>query len=158
MLQYSTSLLELPVTVWRVRGMKNFGVRINLHYSNPHTIHLILLIVLRQVHSLFQSAFSTQCDLVLPLFSLRSISSCKRLLPRLPVTYIPPSILPSITCFRSQFLRKMWTVQLSYPLVIVCKIFLSYLILHRFLHDLSNKYSPSFSSTIQSHVPNVAFC
>jgi hypothetical protein len=43
-----------------------------------------------------------------PLVSLRSSSSCLRLLPRLPVTSILPSIFPSITCFRRQFLRKMW--------------------------------------------------
>jgi len=60
--------------------MENLGFRINLHYFNQHTIHFILLTVLRQVHSLFQSAFSTQCDLVLPLFSLRSINSYLSLL------------------------------------------------------------------------------
>ena len=42
-----------------------------------------------------------------PLVSLRSSSGCLRLLPRLPVTYTLPSILPPMTCFRRQFLRKM---------------------------------------------------
>jgi hypothetical protein len=41
-----------------------------------------------------------------PIFSLRSSSSCLRLLPLIPVTSIPPSIFPSIACFRRQFLRK----------------------------------------------------
>ena len=36
-------------------------------------------------------------------FSLRSSSSCLRLIPRLPVISILPSNVPSITCFRRQF-------------------------------------------------------
>jgi hypothetical protein len=43
-----------------------------------------------------------------PLLSLRSSSSFLRLLPRLLVTSISQFIFPSITCFRRQFLRKMW--------------------------------------------------
>ena len=43
-----------------------------------------------------------------PLLPLRSSSSFLRLLPRLPVTSIPPFIFPSITCCRRQFLQKMW--------------------------------------------------
>jgi len=46
----------------------------------------MLLSVLRQDRSLFHNEFSTQCDLVLPFFSLRSSSSCLRVLPLLPVT------------------------------------------------------------------------
>ena len=38
--------------------------------------------------------------------SSRSSSSCLPLLPHLPVTYILPSIFPSLICFRRQFLRK----------------------------------------------------
>ena len=48
-----------------------------------------------------------------PLLSLRSSSSFLRLLPRLLVTFISPFIFPSITCFRRQFLRKMWPIQSS---------------------------------------------
>ena len=48
-----------------------------------------------------------------PLLSLRSSSSFLRVLPRLLVTSISPFIFPSITCFRKQFLRKMWPIQLS---------------------------------------------
>jgi hypothetical protein len=43
-----------------------------------------------------------------PLLSLRSSSIFLRLLPRLPVTSISPFIVPSITCCRRHFLRKMW--------------------------------------------------
>ena len=41
------------------------------------------------------------------LVSLRSYSSCLRLLPGLPV----PSTFLSITCFIRQFLRNMWPIQ-----------------------------------------------
>ena len=42
------------------------------------------------------SAFNLQYSLL----SLRSLNSCLHLLPHLPVTFISPSIFPSITCFR----------------------------------------------------------
>jgi hypothetical protein len=84
--------------------------------------------VLRQVHSLFQSEFSTmrystssfsfQC----PFVSLRLSSSSLRLL---PVTSTLPSTFPSTTCFKRQFLRKMWPIQLSFLHCIEYKIFLS---------------------------------
>ena len=51
-----------------------------------------------------------------PLLSLRSSSSFLLLLPRLLVTSISPFIFPSITCFRRQFLRKMWPIQLAFRL------------------------------------------
>ena len=52
-----------------------------------------------------------------PLLSLRSSSSFLRLLLRLFATSISPFIFPSITCFRRQFLRKMWPIQLAFPLL-----------------------------------------
>jgi hypothetical protein len=57
-----------------------------------------------------------------PYFSWRSSSSFLHLLPRLPVTYIIPSIFTSITCFRRQFLRKMWPMKLVFLLLIVCRV------------------------------------
>ena len=48
-----------------------------------------------------------------PLLSLRSSSSFLRLLLHLLVTSISPFIFPSITCFRRQFLRQMWPIQLA---------------------------------------------
>jgi len=59
-----------------------------------------------------------------PLLSLRSSSSFLRLLPCLPVTYIPPCIFPSVTRCRRQFLRKMWPIQFVFHLRISCRIFL----------------------------------
>jgi len=54
------------------------------------------------------SSFNSQY----PLLSLRSSSNFLRLLPCLLVTFICPFIFPSITCFRRQFLHKMWPIQL----------------------------------------------
>ena len=59
-----------------------------------------------------------------PPLSLRSSSSFLRLLPRLHVTSISPFIFPSITCFRRQFLRKMWPIQLAFRFRISRRIFL----------------------------------
>jgi len=98
------------------------------------------------------SSFSFQY----PLVSSRSSSSCKRLLPRLPVTSILPSVFPSITCCRKQFLSKMWPIQLAFLLFIVCRISLSSLTLcdtSSFSHDQLKLYSPSFSSTTFRNFP-----
>ena len=63
-----------------------------------------------------------------PLLSL--ILSCNflRLLPRLPLTYNFPSICPAKTCFRRQFLHRIWSILLNFFLFVVRKIFLSFLI------------------------------
>jgi hypothetical protein len=55
------------------------------------------------------------------LFSLRLTTNCLCLLFRLLV----PSIFPSITCFRRQFLRKMWPIQLAFLHFTVCMMFVS---------------------------------
>ena len=54
------------------------------------------------------------------LLSLRSSSSFLRLLPRLLSTSICLFIFPAITCFRRQFLRKMWSIQLAFRFLISC--------------------------------------
>ena len=59
-----------------------------------------------------------------PLLSLKSSSSFLRLLHRFPFTSFSPFIFPSITCFRRQFLRKMWPIQLAFRFLISCRIFL----------------------------------
>jgi len=66
------------------------------------------------------SSFNSQY----PLLSLRSSSNFLRLLPCLLVTSICPFIFPSITCFRRQFLRKMWPIQLAFRFIISWRIFL----------------------------------
>ena len=57
------------------------------------------------LHTVRSRSFSFKWDY--PLLSLSSSSSFLRLLPRLPVTSIPPFIFPSITCYSRQFLRKI---------------------------------------------------
>jgi hypothetical protein len=70
-----------------------------------------------------------------PLLSLRSSSSFLCLLPRLPFTFIPPFIFPSITCYRRQFLCKMWPIQLAFHLLILiqCRIYI-YIYTHIYIY------------------------
>jgi len=56
------------------------------------------------------------------LLSLRSSSSCLRLLPRLPVTSILSSIFPSMICFRRQVITKIWPIQVVFFLFTVCRV------------------------------------
>jgi len=71
------------------------------------------------------SSFNVQHSLV----SVKSSSSCLRLLSRLPLTSVLPSIFPSITCFKGQFLRQMRPIQLVFLVFIICRIVLSSLTL-----------------------------
>jgi hypothetical protein len=72
--------------------------------------------VLQRVRS-SASSFNLQYLLV----SLRSSSSCLHFLSLLPV----PSIFPSVTCFRRQFLHKMWPILLAFLRFVLCRMFLS---------------------------------
>jgi hypothetical protein len=63
-----------------------------------------------------------------PLSSLRSSCNCLLLLPRRNITSNLPYIAPS-TCFRRQFLPKIWPIHLAFFLFIVCRIPLSSLTL-----------------------------
>jgi hypothetical protein len=73
------------------------------HHSHTHTKIHGLSLSKRVLHRVLFH-FPVCC-----LF-LKSFNSCLRLLPRLPVTSILPSIPSSVTCFRRQFLRKMWPI------------------------------------------------
>jgi hypothetical protein len=55
-----------------------------------------------------------------PLLSLRSSCSLLRLLPRPPVTSIPPFIFPSITRCKRQFVRKIWPISTAYGGTKIC--------------------------------------
>ena len=74
-----------------------------------------------------------------PLLSLRSSSSFLRLLPRLLATYISPFMFLSITCFRRQFLRKMWLIKLAfryiYKYYLQCKMELVVLSVSKYPHN-----------------------
>ena len=96
-------------------------------YNNNIVItnYFMSLSALRQIHSLSQSYFPTQCALVLPLsiYSILSFlkvsSSCLPLRPHLPITSILPSLFSSTRCFRSQFLCQMWPIQLAFFLLFI---------------------------------------
>ena len=74
-----------------------------------------------------------------PLLCLSSSSSFIRLLPRLLVISISAFIFPSITCFRRQFPRKMWPIQLAFRFLISCRIFLCSLTLSKVIYISLNK-------------------
>ena len=92
------------------------------------------------------SCFNTRYLLVF----LTSSSSCLRILSRLPITSMLPSIFPPITCFISQFLHKLWPIKLAFLLLTACRIFLSSLTLcntSSFLTRSVQLISQSLSST-----------
>jgi hypothetical protein len=109
-------------------------------YSKSLRLILILLLLLLLLHSFIHSVFclttgpkpplkrilhivrsrASSFKWEYPLLSLRSSSSLLRLLPLLLITSISPFIFPSITCFRRQFLRKMWPIQLAFRFLISC--------------------------------------
>ena len=98
-----------------------------------YVIHPVVRLALPQRirHALRASASSFNFQY--PSFSFKSSSSCLRLLPYLAVTYILPSMFPSITCFIRQFLRKMWPIQLAFLLLYVrwsCLPWLYVILLH----------------------------
>jgi DNA-directed RNA polymerase subunit N (RpoN/RPB10) len=85
-----------------------------------------------------------------PLVSLSASNSCLRLLPRLPITSILPSIFPSVTCFRRQFLHQIWPIQLAFPLFAVCrKLTSSSSSSHHFYPSLYLSFSNIFQKAVQ---------
>jgi hypothetical protein len=78
--------------------------------------------VLREVHNLFQNEFSRPLDLVLTL-SNSSIVCFLKVIQYLFISFSsyfrPFSVFSLIICFRRQFLRKMWTIQLGFLRFIV---------------------------------------
>ena len=87
-----------------------------------------------------------------PLLPLRLSSSFLRLLPRLLVTSISPFIFPSITCFRRQFLLKMWPIQLAFRFRISRRIFLCSLTRSNTSAFLTWSIQLIFSILLQHHI------
>ena len=81
-------------------------------------------------------------QLTVSSLSLKTSNNCLRLLLR---RLFVPSIFPSTTCVRKQFLRKTWPIELAF-LLFIWLSFLPwlYVIFLRFSHELSNWSSPSF--------------
>ena len=91
-----------------------------------------------------------------PLLSLRSSSSFLHLLPHRLVTSICPFIFPSITCFRRQFLRKMWPIQLAFHFFISCSIFLCSFTLSNTSSFLTWSVQLIFSILLQHHISKLS--
>jgi len=91
-----------------------------------------------------------------PLLSLRSSSSFLCLLPRLLVTSISLFTFPWITCFRRQFLRKMWPIQLAFHFLISCRIFLCSLTLSNTSSLLTWSVQFIFSIHLQHHISKLS--
>ena len=119
----------------------------NTQYSSIYKqVSHSFVVCLRQIiRSLFQSEFSTECELVLPL------SSIWHLVARLPNSATLPSIFPSITCCKRQFLPKIWPIHLDFLLFIAWRVFFPPwpCVILQFSHHRSNISSLSFSSTFQ---------
>ena len=94
------------------------------------------------------SSFNSQY----PLLSLSSSSNFLRLLPCLLVTTICPFIFPSITCFRMQFLHKLWLIQLAFRFIISCWIFLCSLTQSNTSSFLTWSVELNFSILLQHHI------
>jgi hypothetical protein len=75
------------------------------------------------------------------------------------VSSVFPSVFSSMTCFRRQFLHKMWPIQLVFFLCIVCTKLHSSLLFVTLLHisrDRSNWSSPSFSNIPFQKFPGIS--
>jgi hypothetical protein len=104
-----------------------------LRSSNIYPIFKNTIITQFVLRKVFRNKSSTHCDLVFPL----SISSTSFSYNSVSATTSPSShsLYPSFnSVFRRQLLRKMGPIQISSPLFIVCRIFLSSL-------NLCNAYS-----------------
>jgi hypothetical protein len=93
-----------------------------------------------------------------PLISLRSSNSFLCLLPRLPLSPISPFIFSSITCYRRQFLRKMWPIQFAFPLRISCRIFPCSFTLSNTSSFLTWSVQLIFSILLQYHILELSRC
>jgi hypothetical protein len=108
------------------------------------------------IHIVRSRASSFICEY--PLLSLRSSSSFLHLLSRLPVTSIPLFIFPLITCYRRQFLHKMWPISLAFRLLISCRIFFFSLILSNTSSFLTWSLQLIFFILLQHHISYLSRC
>jgi hypothetical protein len=98
------------------------------HTSQGHTHHHSIACLKtgaqhlpKQILQVLASASSF--NFLYPFISLRSSSTCLHFQSHLPVTSIVLSIFPSTTCFKTQFLCRMWPIKLAFLCFIVCWIF-----------------------------------
>jgi len=141
-----------------IRWFINWSDSTKMHGATTITFILIRSFIRSLPYDMFTASPKRVLQTVRPSaasFTLRSSSSFLRLLPRLPATYLLPSIFPSITCIRGQFLSKMWPIRLALVLFIVCTIFLSWLIL-RNTYSLLTRSARLISILPQHHISNLS--
>jgi len=93
-------------------------------------------------------------NLQYPLLYLRPSSSYLCLPPRPPSTSTHPSIFPSITCFRRQFLRTIWPTQLAFVFLWYAGYFSPLWLYVKFF--ISRMICPTvFSNLLQHHISKV---
>ena len=151
---------------WNVRIPHDLAVSTRAYPIQGHCSNFIHFVVClttgpkplpqRALHVVRSSASSFKWEY--PLLSLRSSSSFLRLLPRLLVTSIPPFIFPSTIRCRSQFLPKMWPIQLAFHLLISCRIFLCSLTLSNTSSFLAWSVQLIFSILLQHHISKLSRC
>ena len=87
---------------------------------------------------------------------LKLCSSFLRLLPLIPVTSNFPFIFPSVTCFRRQPLRKIWSVQVAFLLFTVCRTIFSCLTLCNTSSFLTRSVQQIVSILLQHHISKLS--
>jgi hypothetical protein len=152
--------------VWCFSRLKHAVLVTDISNLSAYFHHLFRSSSYDRSHSLFPKkvlhrvrSSASSLSLQYPLLSLRSFSSCLRILTRLPVTSTLPSIFPSIPCFRRQFVRKIWPIQLAFLLLFHVGYSPPpwlYVTLLNFSHDLSNWSSPSFPSITFKIFPGIS--
>jgi len=127
--------------------------------SGPRVANFVICLATGTVHGICHSTFYREGDLVFRLsrssilsFFLSSCNSCFSLLPCVPVTSILPSIFPSKTCFRKQFLRNMWPIKIAFFHFILCSMFLSPLNLCNTSSFFTRSIQMIFSGPLQHHI------
>ena len=121
-LKYYISLL----TIWEARTVEYSGLlseSLRHHHSEVWLKTCPQPLPKRNLHRVWASAYSFNFQH--PYLFLSSSRSFLHPLARLPVTSNSPSIFHFITCFRRQFLRKIWPIMLVFLRFTVCRIFLS---------------------------------
>jgi hypothetical protein len=114
--------------------------------------------VLRETHSIFQSEFSTQYDLVLslPIPSILSLPYGRPVVADIFSSslrhFYTSFSFPLINCFRRQSLRKMWPIQLAFLHFIARRIFLSLTV--RNISSFLTRSVQLMSILLQHHIQN----
>ena len=118
---HTISILHIQIC-----SIQRYGTGNKMDHSSIHSVVCLTTgpkaLPKRPLHIVRSKASSFKWEY--RLLSLRSPSSFLRLLPRLPVTSIPPFFFPSITRCRRHFLRKTWAILSTFRLPISCRIFL----------------------------------